>query len=460
VKRARRIIVSRSTFVGALEPGRCAIRVVLTLFACSGIVAVAALRAAGQDASSLRDRFIRVRTIDPVDEDFSDLLPLVEKIGRARVVVLGEATHGEGTTSRAKVRMVRFLHEIMGFDVLAWESGLVQVYGMNTALRDPDVPLDEAKAYLMSGGWAAEEATRSLFEYARESWKTDRPLEMAGVDLDRPHRAAPCFMSFLSDLRDRAPSLAISDADLALVNRLVTRAFGFLSPGEPPDEERAQQRAVLVTILRRLREEGPKLRARMSERDLKVAERFLQHALSCEELASRVGAEWNSARDRAMASNLFWLATELYPDRKLIVWAATAHFIRNSSRITNPEHEDWYVSDWEAGNHVVAMLDGDLYTIAFTAYAGSQGSVFPEGARFETSVEEMVPAPDGSFEAVAHEIGVPYGFIDLRGVPPNHWLAGEYTSVALGRLVNSAPWSEVVDAFFFVDLAEPIHYGE
>src|SRR5262245_26032905 len=118
------------------------------------------------DVPSLRAQAVVVRSIDPTDEDFSDLEPVVSQIGSSRVVVLGEATHGEGTTSRAKARMVRFLHQRMGFDVLAWESGLTQTYALNQALRNPETPLAQAKTFLMSGGWASEEETHALFEYA------------------------------------------------------------------------------------------------------------------------------------------------------------------------------------------------------------------------------------------------------------------------------------------------------
>src|SRR3569833_49275 len=70
---------------------------------------------------------ITVRSIDPADEDFSDLVPLIDKFGTARVVQLGEPGHGAGSSFSAKARLVKFLHERMGFEVLVWESGLYDV---------------------------------------------------------------------------------------------------------------------------------------------------------------------------------------------------------------------------------------------------------------------------------------------------------------------------------------------
>jgi erythromycin esterase len=66
---------------------------------------------------------VPLRSIDSADNDFHDLEPLRETLKGVRVVMLGEQSHGDGTTFLAKTRLIRFLHERMGFDVLAFESG-------------------------------------------------------------------------------------------------------------------------------------------------------------------------------------------------------------------------------------------------------------------------------------------------------------------------------------------------
>jgi erythromycin esterase len=50
----------------------------------------------GGEAAWLQKHVLPVRTIDPQDADFTDLMPLAEKIGGARVVALGEQSHGDG----------------------------------------------------------------------------------------------------------------------------------------------------------------------------------------------------------------------------------------------------------------------------------------------------------------------------------------------------------------------------
>jgi len=413
------------------------------------------------DTVSLREYAIPIRTIDPEDDDYSDLMPLVEKIGGARIVVLGEATHSEGTTSKAKARVARFLHQRMGFDVLAWETGLVQAHGMNVALRDPNVSLDEAKGYLMSGGWAYEKATHPLLSYARSTWQTHRPLIMAGFDTGRPHKAVPYFRQVLTDFFELAPSLAFTEAEWELVDQLVQRGWGFYSRERPPDDERLRQRAVLENLRDQIRSERLRLRPSTSEQELALVERFVHQALLSEGLkyilqTSGPTSTWNLGRDRAMADAFLWLANTLYPDHKIIIWAATAHLIRNADLIDNAKQENAYPVPYHMGHHLYASMGDDLYTIAFTAYDGEYGDIFPEGSRFETRISQMTPAPQESFEATAHALNEPYLFVDLRHAPAESWLRSSFLSLCLGRLENLAPWSQVLDAFFFIGRAEPI----
>lgn len=63
-----------------------------------GLLSLPALAQDPEQVRWLVGHSTAVRSIEPADEDFSDLMPLVQVIGQARVVQLGEATHGDGAT--------------------------------------------------------------------------------------------------------------------------------------------------------------------------------------------------------------------------------------------------------------------------------------------------------------------------------------------------------------------------
>ena len=78
--------------------------------ACLGLGSLALAASSSPQPSDelqkwIAERAVPVRSIDAADEDFRDLEPLIDAIGSARVVQLGEPTHGAGSSFAAKVRL-------------------------------------------------------------------------------------------------------------------------------------------------------------------------------------------------------------------------------------------------------------------------------------------------------------------------------------------------------------------
>lgn len=407
---------------------------------------------------------VPVRSVDIDDTDWEDLAPLAESIGDARIVVLGEATHSEGSTSRAKARLVRYLHERMGFDVLAWEAGLLDAWRLNAALRGSD-PIGEAATYLMRGGWDRSVYSRPVFAYARETWVTDRPLYMAGFDIGRPPKGAANLRAILERIYDRAPDARPREEGDARIDRMAARVFGYMGSDTTSlsPEERSARREALEAVVRRLARPDAAVAARFGPGELRWLRVALRSALADEAIHQARAAggdlEWNRMRDSVMAERIGILADSLYPGRKIIVWAATAHFVRNSATIVPLDAHVRYGLYQQAGDRVARRFGDGMYTIAFVAGGGAYGDLFEEGSPHAPGESEQLPAiAPGSLEAVATGLERPYAFMDLRGLPDGHPLRGSFVSHALGYLPNRARWSDVIDAFFFIRRAEPERY--
>jgi erythromycin esterase len=64
-------------------------------------------------------------------DTFADLQFFKTVLKDRRIVQLGESGHGVAEFNHAKVRLIKFLHQQMGFDVMAFESGLYECYNAN-----------------------------------------------------------------------------------------------------------------------------------------------------------------------------------------------------------------------------------------------------------------------------------------------------------------------------------------
>ncbi len=63
--------------------------------------------------------------------NYDDLHFLQELIGDKTLIQLGESSHGVKEFNQMRVRIIKYLHEKMGFNIIAFESGLFECYNSN-----------------------------------------------------------------------------------------------------------------------------------------------------------------------------------------------------------------------------------------------------------------------------------------------------------------------------------------
>jgi len=150
--------------------------------------------------------FLRV---DPSSE-LDDLRPLIEMIGDARVVGLGECTHGSSEIHRLKHRIVRLLVEEMGFTEVVLEANLAEVIRVNEyVLEGRGNPSELLPQYLYAGVCTEETADLLRWLWSHNS-TGKRRVALAGCDMQRIDTAAEIVVEHLKTVD---PDLADSVAE-------------------------------------------------------------------------------------------------------------------------------------------------------------------------------------------------------------------------------------------------------
>jgi erythromycin esterase len=370
---------------------------------------------------------VKVRTLDfpgPLD----DLAPLKEILKDARIVQLGENTHGDGACFQAKARLVRFLHEEMGFEVLAFESGLYECDRANELLRKGDA--DGAMEGSIFGIWRVGQV-KPLFRYLAERAKSEKPLLLAGFDC----RASG---SLAGRLWDEAPG---ADADHDAVKRLDALMEEQGDRYAPTEKDLAAGLAALGRI-RKAAEAAPEPAFLLRCLDgWKMREAF-ERSKSDKSLGE-YGS--NNLRDAAMAENLRWLAEVRHPGRRIVCWGATFHLARGLAGVKMEGNAKHYEGCRNMGQGTFETFGKAVHTVGFAAYGGKAGS-------FSWKADLKTPR-DGSVEDTLYRYAEPLLFVDLRREGP-FGVPLRMAPMSYSRDIE-ARWPDVLDAVFYIEEMTP-----
>src|SRR5438045_4208147 len=128
------------------------------------ILAMPLAQAAQAPATPVRDwiaeHAIRLQTPE-AGHGFADMESLKKVVGNARIVSLGEATHGTHEFFQLKHRMLEFLATEMGFTIFSIEANMPEAYRLND--------------YVLTGKGDPAELLRGMYFW---TWNTEEVLDM------------------------------------------------------------------------------------------------------------------------------------------------------------------------------------------------------------------------------------------------------------------------------------------
>lgn len=383
----------------------------------------------------VRENTVRFRSLDAADEDFDDLAGVGRMIGDRRIVMLGEQTHGDGTCFRTKVRLIKYMHQELGFDVIAFESGLFDCREAWQEFRNPETPVLQAAQTGVFGIWTGSRQVRPLFDYIRKQAAGSRPLELAGVDCQFTGRASRRFVTMLREIAGRLEPDVVSDQEL----QEVCDVLDLLVAGKPTVGSLRDFEATMSRLIEAIEAAG-------DDREM----RFFGQALRSVKAQARSRQVRDPAmRDAQMARNLVWLAREYYPKRKIIVWAASFHTMRNPASVRVPASRISYEKTKTMGHLAHPELGKDVFSVMFTAHRGSAGAWMRRPAALPI-------APAGTLEDVFEKAGIQNGMLSLRSSEPGAaWLQQPLAARPLGYQYMQADWSRVFDAVIFNETMTP-----
>ncbi len=325
-------------------------------------------------------------------QDYSDLASFAALVGDARIIALGEDTHGTSEFFRAKHRLTRFLVEQLGARVFAVEANQLAVRRINDyVFGAPGDPREVMRA--MFRVWNTEEMLE-MIEWMRQH-NLERPeqrVQFVGYDMQDPSLPIDSIAAFLmrmdATLGDRVRPLY---EDYREAWRTGPYPFGSDSV-----RTRWKQGADSAwEVLNRHREEW--LASASSAADTADVDWVLQNANVVRQAALSAVTFRLADRDSAMAVNIEWILARQPSDTRVIVWAHNAHVARG----TDPR--GGFYQGGSMGGFLSKAFGDDLRVVGLVSYDGQYSATASFIDRREVAVD-AVSGPVGTIEHALHQI--------------------------------------------------------
>lgn len=294
-----------------------------------------------------------IKTVD-AGNGFEDLQPFKTILQNARVVGLGEASHGTSEFFRMKHRMLEFLVKEMGFTSFYIEASMTRCRYINDYVLNGKGNLDTATAIQGFVTWRVEEV-KNMIEWMRQYNATvpdEKKVKFFGYDLqindngwkelkDFYAKVNPEKLAHLDSLRIQADSAS------AQSNSLI----------------RQQQGANLFTAiyLQCLAVMNDMFLNEGSYEYIVGKEVYEENLMNIKLIVQEIESYKNGItqmRDYYMAQNILYLLNREKPDAKVVVWAHNGHIAK-------------YPENNNMGSNLAAVLKEKYYAIGFEFYSGS-----------------------------------------------------------------------------------------
>ena len=365
----------------------------------------AAIRTKRPDASSL----VREAAEPLPDFDDSAFGEMFDRFADARVVLLGEASHGTSEFYRARAAITRRLIERHGFSIVAVEADWPDAAAIDRYVRHK-APVSEAeRAFRRFPTWMwrntdVDAFVRWLRAYNKPLAESQR-AGFYGLDLYNLSASIRAVLNYL----DKA------DPEAATIAR---ERYGCLTPWqhEPQSYGRmaitlgyAKCEAPVVSMLHDLLRKEMEYRARDSEDFLDAVEsaRLVRDAEAYYRAMYFGSAESWNLRDRHMFETLDHLLDFKGPDAKAVVWAHNSHIGDAAFTEMGLVREEINI-----GQLCREKFGASAMLIGFGTHTGTVAAATDWDAPMD--VKRVLPSRPDSYERIAHDSRVPRFLLDLR----------------------------------------------
>lgn len=365
-----------------------------------------------------------------IDMSFFDKIP-----NSRSVILLGEASHFDLSTSEVKIEMIEYL-QMKGFNSIVLESAPLLTSYIFGNPRYKNLTKDWLLEKFYDSYYGRQSSCTPLYKMINK-----REIKVWGCDTDLGLYDIVCIQEIFKQYNSKMTE----SIDWTNLNSLFLRKFIYYSASNNQPVS-IEEDVRLMDTINEITNEVQFLINEFGRQEEFIV--LLQWVRNVNTLFSYVkNSNWSEAtelnsltfrnRDSQMAENIIWM-TEHFPKEKFIIWCANFHGAKDISQTAYPTDPLLYFVFQSMGEGIYNKLNDKFYSLAFT----SLNHIYPDNSVTQsTSALELAISEESD--------NAPFVFIDFEPLRfHDSFFNKSFEAACIGK--KTGKWLHVFDGVFYI----------
>ena len=373
------------------------------------------------------NKYIKPFNGSAISNDDSDL-QVFDSFADAKVIGIGEATHGTKEFFQMKQRLFKYFVEKHGFKIFGFEADMGECIYIDRFICNDIGTINDAMGKMHFWTWRTQEVKDLILwmNQYNKSKSPDNKIHLLGVDCQFKDMNKQLVMQYIQKYDPGHPlyiDKILTDIDLLSNDQIKTLTT----------TEKNLLKARCDSIKTYFDDNNSRLIAASGSFEFKITRQLLRQTQQFIDVTSSPSYNY---RDLYMAENTEWLTEVLGPNTKVVQWAHNGHVAKDPS-----------FSGMGSQGYV---LSGDLFTqykvIGFSFDYGSfraMGYNTQQNSYTSLTIHSITQTPPEDSYNFIFNFSQPQNFILINGNIPQssplyNWINSSHKFLSIGAVYTSA----------------------
>jgi erythromycin esterase len=293
-------------------------------------------------------------------------LKVLDELANARILGLGEATHGTKEFFQMKHRIFKYMVEKHGFKIFGFEADMGECIYIDRFICNNEGTIDGVMNKMHFWTWKTQEVKELILwmrDYNRNKAPADK-IHLLGVDCQAKTYNKDLILEYLGRFDSSYPQyLVLILYEINAMDFTAIKTYSY--------DQVNQLKTRCDSVINYFSENRDRLIARSGEFEYNLIQRLTLQTKQIIDVYASTGYNY---RDKYMAENSVWLSNSIMGETKVVLWAHNGHVGKSFSSEVYGGSQGYHISQLVGNLYKVigfSFCTGNLRAFGYNMTTGS-----------------------------------------------------------------------------------------